>query len=170
MKPVAVKDYTTNNNMAGVNHCDQMTVYYPFARQTVVWWKKLAFHTHNDPNTHTFQHLTAHTQQKNTSNFCNVCLLCTGKCSCSCPGFTTTSASQRRPTVDSHFSSPIMNGDKKVQQACIVCYAKAVAQGQAHKELKNSRKQAQYQCEPCGKALCIHPCFMIYHFKQDYTV
>ena len=40
-KPAAVLDY--NSNKAGVDRHDQMSSYYPLARKTVKWWKKLFF-------------------------------------------------------------------------------------------------------------------------------
>ena len=41
-KPTAVVDYI--NNLAGVDHSDQLVSYMPMHRKTIKWWKKSAFH------------------------------------------------------------------------------------------------------------------------------
>ena len=58
--------------------------------------------------------------------------------------------------TDRHFIRKISQFPKKRKRKCVVCHAKGV------------RCESTYQCEDCGNiALCIEPCFEIYHTKED---
>lgn len=41
-KPISVIKY--NEHMSGIDRQDQMTLYYPFERKTIRWYKKIGIH------------------------------------------------------------------------------------------------------------------------------
>ncbi|CAH1958879.1 unnamed protein product [Acanthoscelides obtectus] len=45
MKPKAIADY--NENMSGIDRCDEMVQYYSSPRKTIRWYKKILFHLWN---------------------------------------------------------------------------------------------------------------------------
>ena len=64
-----------------------------------------------------------------------------------------------------HFLRKIV-ATKTVCRLCIVC-SKACRQAEGR---KRPGRQISYECGQCNVALCIEPCFAIYHTKQDYVL
>ena len=72
----------------------------------------------------------------------------------------------RRPSLeqsplrltDRHFPEeiPPTSCNSKPQRRCHVCYT------------NKQRKQTHFMCKECDKALCVSPCFKIYHTKKNY--
>ena len=65
-----------------------------------------------------------------------------------------------------HFPTFIPKGDDRKRQrpsrCCFVC-------GKIPREILK-RKRTSYWCEDCCKALCVVPCFKIYHTQKDYKL
>ena len=65
-----------------------------------------------------------------------------------------------------HFPSHIPKGEgrkrEKPSRCCFVC---SKIPGEILKG-----KRTSYWCEDCGKALCVVPCFKIYHTQTDYKL
>ena len=51
---------------------------------------------------------------------------------------------------------PPTSCNSKPQRRCHVCYT------------NKQRKQTYFMCKECDKALCVSPCFKIYHTKKNY--
>ena len=51
---------------------------------------------------------------------------------------------------------PPISCNSKPQRRCHVCYT------------NKQRKQTHFMCKECDKALCVSPCFKIYHTKKNY--
>ena len=51
---------------------------------------------------------------------------------------------------------PPTSCNSKPQRRCHVCYT------------NKQRKQTHFMCKECDKALCVSPCFKIYHTKKNY--
>ena len=163
------QDY--NNNKIGVDLSDQRMSYGVFERRTVKWWRKLAFHIllmcivnssilYNKvkglkiPVTQFMQNLSEDlvaveddppmaSTNGNSGN--QLSRLATGK----------------------HFLEkiPPPPGKKRLQKCCKVCGDRG------KKETgKFVRKDTSYQCCECKVALCINPCFKLFHSKKNYKV
>ena len=67
-----------------------------------------------------------------------------------------------------HFITNIPAGEgrkrKRPTRTCFVC---SKVQGL---NLNFKQKRTSFWCEDCGKALCISPCFKIYHTEIDYKL
>ena len=72
--------------------------------------------------------------------------------------------------VDRHFIEPIpgQGGDRRKHpsHACFICNVSKEALSDAGTKCK---KFTSYWCSICKCALCIDPCFRLYHTQKDYT-
>ncbi|XP_023228763.1 piggyBac transposable element-derived protein 4-like [Centruroides sculpturatus] len=66
--------------------------------------------------------------------------------------------------TERHYPDFIPPTEKKTSptRCCVVCCNRRNEEG------KKVRKETRYYCEDCGVALCIVPCFEIYHTKENY--
>ncbi|XP_005096959.1 piggyBac transposable element-derived protein 4-like [Aplysia californica] len=170
IKPAAVRDYT--QNMGGVDHSVQMISYHPLHRKTVKYWEKLAFHlmTLVMVQSHILYNEHRRSHRKKTMQLQKFVMSV-------CRSLASIPEDQQAPPqphdlnrlVERHFPSPIVVDDKKMQRACVVCYARAISGGDNHKTQKSKRKVTQFECSKCNKALCVHPCFEIFHTKEHYA-
>ena len=76
--------------------------------------------------------------------------------------------------VDRHFIEPIAGQEggrrKHPSRACFVCNVSKETLSDA--DLGDSykpKKFTSYWCSICKRALCIDPCFSLYHTEKDYT-
>ena len=76
--------------------------------------------------------------------------------------------------VDKHFIEPIPGQEggrrKHPSHACFVCNVSKEALSHAgFGDSYKPKKYTSYWCPICKHALCIDPCFRLYHTKKDYT-
>ena len=70
-----------------------------------------------------------------------------------------------------HFPQKIVATGKKknITRSCVVC---SVAERQLLEVVGQKRKrpgrESSYQCDKCAVALCVDPCFKLYHTCKDY--
>ena len=76
--------------------------------------------------------------------------------------------------VDRHFIEPIPGQEggrrKHPSYTCFVCNVSKEALSDAgFGDSYKPKKFTSYWCSICKHALCIDPCFRLYHAKKDYT-
>ena len=76
--------------------------------------------------------------------------------------------------VDRHFIEPIPGQEggrrKHPSRACFICNVSKEALSDAgFGDSYKPKKYTSYWCSICKRALCIDPCFRLYHTQQDYT-
>ena len=169
-KPVCNIDYTAN--MCGVDHSDQMLAYAPLHRKTVKWWKKLAFHllTLAMVQAHCLYNKHRRHHGKKTSQIIDFTISV-------CEALDDLSNTETNQNVGAavdpnttanrltgrHFPESLGGASRR---NCLVCFSKLIKQGTTVRERQNKRKTSHFQCKTCKVALCIDPCFEIYHTKK----
>ena len=178
-KYASVHDY--NRKMNAVDRSDQLMHYAEFRRRTVKWWKRALFHLFILAEINTYQfyketelqnrHRPAEEVQSRKRPMSHSRFrreLC--KDLTSLTPTPALSPRQRNACVGDtdvlrltarQFPSPlatkVKNGNKfTLRRQCFVC--KSIDQ----------RKDVGYECTSCNKALCVSPCFEIYHTYADY--
>jgi hypothetical protein len=163
-KPIAVDGY--NSKMGGVDRSDQLNSYYLANGKTVKWWKKVLFHMLNTAITNAFvlfRSVTSHPKKDAHREFrlslADTLGFQTGPRS---PASTVPVAVRRDDAADlrlneRHFPEKIAGGSNP---DCIVCSDRS----------KKRRKQCTFKCKNCPgeKAMCIIPCFELYHSYKDH--
>ena len=76
--------------------------------------------------------------------------------------------------VDKHFIEPIPGQEggrrKHPSHACFICNVSKEALSDAGLgDSYKPKKYTSYWCPICKHALCIDPCFRLYHTEKDYT-
>ena len=76
--------------------------------------------------------------------------------------------------VDRHFIAPIPGQEggrrKHPSYTCFVCNVSREALTDAGLgDSYKTKKSTSYWCSICKRALCIDPCFRLYHTQKDYT-
>ena len=76
--------------------------------------------------------------------------------------------------VDKHSIEPISGQDrgrrKHASHACLICNVSKEALSDAgFGDSYKPKKYTSYWCPICKCALCIDPCFRLYHTEKDYT-
>ena len=76
--------------------------------------------------------------------------------------------------VDKHFIEPIPGQElgrrKHPSHACLICNVSKEALSDAgFGDSYKPKQYTSYQCPICKCALCIDPCFRLYHTEKDYT-
>ena len=76
--------------------------------------------------------------------------------------------------VDRHFIAPIPGQEggrrKHPSSTCFVCNVSREALSDAGLgDSYKTKKSTSYLCSICKRALCIDPCFRLYHTHKDYT-
>ena len=177
-RPLAVVDY--NNHMLGVDVHDQLVEQYEFLRPTKKWTKKVT--------TWIFQSLLVNSYilfrkfgegASKVSHFKYrqriVLHLVQNKVQyqpiVEQPRVSAQPAvepEERLKAVGNHF--PIMNSETTKRKAAWVnCVACNLTKTEAKsKGIKPTRQTTRYSCEECGVALCLEPCFKIYHKEKDF--
>ncbi|XP_033729277.1 piggyBac transposable element-derived protein 4-like [Pecten maximus] len=178
-KPDCVLDY--NKYMGAVDRCDQMVTYGSFQRKTLKWWKKVFFHTLGLAVLnayHIYKHREDHPVPHRLFRRQLVAQLVEDS------GVTGPEASGRRRAAPEvlqrlsarHFPCHLPPTGKKVhaQRRCIVCGPAEAdifrTQNPGVKVPNRTGHDTNFQCKQCKVALCITPCFELYHTVSDYTL
>ena len=176
-KPEPVYYYCSR--MGGVDLNDQLLNYFTFLRKSTKWSKKLLIHLFNLVILNAYI-LNRHygskkmTQDEYRDNLVKYLLREGLKCySIPLPpvmskklGKKTISGQDTIRLQERHFITniPAAEGRKRKRptRCCFVC-SKLPGLGA-------KSKRTSYWCEDCGKALCITPCFRLYHTEHDYKL
>ena len=75
--------------------------------------------------------------------------------------------------VDKHFIEPIPGQEggrrKHPSHACFICNVRKEAMSDAgFEDSCKPKRYTSYWCPICKHALCIYPCFRLYHTEKDY--
>ena len=179
-KPICITDY--NKFMGCVDRSDQMLSYMCMRRRTVKWYKKVMLHLFDlvelqayllykqkssQPVKHRVFRRDLVTQIVQSTN------IAPPK-----PKGRPRKEPQNLQRVEKnpeeqHFLERIPTADNKAQlyRQCIVCTEGMVkALTSLGRDIpRRPGHNSQYQCDTCHQALCVTPCFKIYHTKVDYA-
>ena len=170
-KPSVIVDYT--NEMFGVDLTDQLMNYYTFIRKSVKWWRKLWIHMLNMLVMNAFiLNKKFGVMQMGHSEFReHLATKLIERATCTPPRAMTEDVNMdldetTRRLTGRHFPKKMAteNGKAKMLR-CKVC---SVGKKKAKDGHTVSRKKTAYQCQQCGVALCVDPCFKIYHTKTTF--
>ena len=158
-KPLCIDQY--NRYMAGVDKSDQLLSYYGFNHKTLKWTNRVAFHLLDLAIVNSYilyklskqdkKHLT-HSQFR--IDLAKYLLLTTSVDEeTGLPAQPQTTPGDR--LCGRHFPGklPQRESGKQSQRECVVC----------SQQKGNGRKTTTYACKSCNVALCIVPCFELYH-------
>ncbi|XP_049945813.1 piggyBac transposable element-derived protein 4-like [Schistocerca serialis cubense] len=161
LKPLQVLDY--NLNKIGVDIGDQRLQYNPFQHRTVKWWRKLYFHLLLMGVSNAFWLYNAvHRKKITITDFITV--LAVQLVEDDTLEFIPRNEGTVGRLTKRHFLQHIPATTKKyAARVCHVCSSRSKKQSG-----KASRKETRYECEQCGVALCLEPCFKIFHTKKQY--
>lgn len=182
-RPRLVNQY--NKYMGGVDRADQLLSYSPFKVKTLKWWKRVWFHMVNVALTNSFILYRERTDDrvlKDGRTFRKDIVQSMVE--------KEYGATERRPrgrpsTSDNsvtrlsgrHFPTRIKPIGKKqnVTHVCVVCsqsrrHARKdlLAKKQPITKKMMSGRHTSYECMDCAVALCVVPCFKLYHTKRDF--
>ena len=174
-KPEAIYYYCSR--MGGVDLSDQLLNYFSFLRKSTKWSRKLLIHLFNLVILNSYI-LNKHygcmkMSQDEYRDYLVKYLLREGLKAYKIPlppvlskklGRNYSNEHNTKRLSERHFITSIPAGEgrkrKRPTRSCFVC-SKLPGFG-----AKN--KRTSFWCEDCGKALCISPCFKIYHTENDY--
>ena len=162
VKPQAIEQY--NYFMGGVDKADQLLSYYGFSHRTAKWWRRAFFHLIEVAVVNAFilyrqstQVGTKLTHERFRVELAKQLLLQAGIDTASIP---------RRPSLppqarlcERHFLErvPLTSTGRQSQLDCCVC----------SRRNGRGRKTTTYRCKQCLVALCVVPCFELYHTYID---
>ena len=159
--------------MSGVDPTDQFLQYYSFLHKSVKWSKKFFVHCLN------MVILNAHILHKKYSDSkilhwqFRIQLV---KHMLSNAWIVPVQDPVDSPLclVDRHFIEPIpgKEGDRRKHPscACFICnVSKEALSDTGLGDSYKPKKFTSYRCSICKRALCIDPCFRLYHTEKDYT-
>ena len=160
-KSVMVDRY--NTYMGGVDKSDQLLSYYGFCHRTVKWWKRAAFHLIDLSivNSYILYKLSLQSKPHLSHKDFRITLakeLLLKHCDEN-PKPNRRSLPPPARLAERHFPerNEISSAGKPTQLNCSVCSFKK----------GNGRKRTIYSCNECKVALCIVPCFRLYHTYID---
>ena len=158
-KPSVVLEY--DKFLGGVDRADQMLNYAPFPCKTVKWWKRLFFHIViiSVMNSFIMYLEEMPSRQRSLRGRPNA---------------------QDQPItrlVGKHYMEKIFveGGKKKTPtRSCVCCSAVGKWKRRDQERPRNVKKfrygrESSYQCKLCECALCVVPCFELYHSKTDFV-
>ena len=158
-KPLCIDEY--NRYMGGVDKSDQMLSYYGFNHKTLKWTNRVAFHLLDLAIVNSYILYKLSTQQKKHMTHSqfridiakNLLLTAGVDEETGLPDEPQPAPGDRLHSR--HFPSkiPQRENGKQSQRQCVVC--------SQHKG--NGRKTTTYACRNCNVALCVVPCFELYH-------
>jgi hypothetical protein len=150
-KPTAIVDYT--NLMGGVDLLDQLMNYYHPLRRSIKWWRKLWVHLFNMIVMNAYilnkkfgTKVMAHDQYREVL----VQYLLGGQQ----PVHHPTSIVQNPDLSQRHYPQrlPRSQTNNKIKtRRCVLC------------KMKKVLKASTIECSKCSVALCVYPCFGVYH-------
>lgn len=170
-KPDCVLSY--NQNMCGIDRADQLLSYYTPLRKTIRWYKKVVLNFLDMTMTNTY---LLYRKQVEHSNKCGsghkvIRALVTSQ-ERDAATTSKTDTTLARPFFHhksgdlsrlwgQHFLDVIPPTSTKstAMKRCVVCYK------------QRRQKETRYQCETCmaKPALCVVPCFKIYHTQEEFS-
>ena len=162
--------------MGGVDRSDQMVANSKVDLKTLKWWKKVFFHVLSIAVLNSYIMYKENVQRPVSFRVFRKKLIA------QLVGFasqteTRQPAAPGRPKSQQlerlsgrHFPSRIP-GAKPIPKACVVCNS-AMRQIDTAAGVKRRRpgRMSRIWCADCGVALCVEPCFQLYHTKQDYLL
>lgn len=169
VRPLVVHRY--NSNMGAVDRLDMVVSASKLPVKTLKWWKKVFFHIltlivsnayvlykdncedQTPLNHRLFRRRLIHELLSNSGEFHTKV---TGR----------PAAGKSLERLSGRHLLRKIVATKTVCRLCIVC-SKACRQAEGR---KRPGRQTSYECGQCNVALCIEPCFEIYHTKQDYVL
>ena len=170
-----------NQNMGAVDVFDQMLSYSSFRRRSLKWWKKVFFHVFSTAILNAYiiykdwcsQHRKTPKLQKAFRVGYAKELISTVR--------QLPKAEQRigRPSqavgnlvrlTGRHFPNKLQGtGDKRISRKCRVCNPAEKQILAAQNVFKRrSGRESSYECSDCKVALCVTPCFQLYHTHVDF--
>jgi len=181
MKPEVVVNY--DKYMGGVDRSDQMVSYATFQARTLKWWKRVIFHVmslailnayliYKEKTTDRVPMLHRQFRKKLVKE------LVSSVNSEDVPGMC--GRGRGRPSTASepifrlqgrHFPKKLKATGKKknVTRTCVVCGpAERDRLTRAGEKRKRYGHESSYQCDSCDVALCVDPCFRLYHTQKDF--
>lgn len=177
IKPDCVLSY--NRYMGAVDRCDQMVANGGFDRRTLKWWKKVFFHVLGLAVLNAYilyKSTDQHPVQQRVFRRELVAQMVTAA-EVTGPG----SRGRKRVSAENlqrlsarHFICHLPATEKRShgKRQCIVCGpAEAEIFKLQHpgvKPPKRTGRETCFQCQQCHVALCIEPCFQLYHTKSEY--
>ena len=167
-KPSCIVDYT--QKMGGVDLSDQLMTYYSFLRKTSKWWRKLWIHilnmlvlnayilnkkfgekklSHSDYREYIAGYLIRKANKETGAIDMQNILVCDR-------------------LVGRHWPNKLEKNaaGSIVPLHCKVCFVgrkEHIVTGKPRR-----RRSTSYKCEQCNLAMCIVPCFRVYHVHKDY--
>ena len=177
VKPEAVYHYC--KKMGGVDLNDQLLNYYSFLRKSVKWSRKLLIHFFNLVvlNAHILNKYYGTEKLSHDQYRDRIVKFLLGeglKCyRIPLPPVLSRKIGKRnahdhedKRLHERHFPTTIPAGEgrkrKRPCRECVVCNKLPGL------DITLPTKRTSYWCEDCGKALCVTPCFEIFHTKPDY--
>ena len=159
VKPLCIDEY--NHYMGGVDKSDQMLSYYGFNHKTLKWTNRVAFHLLDLAivNSYILYKLSKQEKKHKThSQFRidlakNLLLTAGAEEETGLPTHPLPEPGERLHGRHFPCKLPQRESGKQSQRECIVC----------SQQKKNGRKTTTYACKSCNVALCIVPCFELYH-------
>lgn len=180
-RPEVVVNY--DKFMGGVDRSDQMVSYATFSARTLKWWKRVIFHVLSLAVLNSYilyKHVTADRVPMLHRVFRKKLVeqLIASVNPDDVPGMTNRSRGRPSTAADPlmrlqgrHFPSKIVGTGKKVNisRACVVCApAERELLARVGEKRKRCGRESSYQCDSCKVALCVDPCFRLYHTLKDY--
>ena len=166
-KPQCVVEY--NSHMGGVDLSDQLVTYYNFAHRTVKWWRLVFFHLLETSIVNAYVMYTESTQSARKLSHVNFRIeLAKGLLQQAGEEIDVSSQFASRceavppplRLTGRHFPEvPRTATGRPAQLECVVC----------SKQKGRGKVTTTYRCKSCIKALCVVPCFELYHTTSNPT-
>ena len=160
-KPVAIECYT--QNMGGVDSADQYNSYYPLTKRSYKWWKKVFMHLLVTAVSNAYILHRSSAAVKLPS--CDFRLQLAEQL---IEGFERVNVMRGRPIAAEQL--PLRLSGRHFLQHCGESRPECVVCTKRQDGRCVKRKRTAYRCKTCvpSVALCVIPCFEIYHTKLDY--
>ncbi|XP_033729312.1 piggyBac transposable element-derived protein 4-like [Pecten maximus] len=178
-KPDCILSY--NKYMGAVDRCDQMVAYGSFERRTLKWWKKVFFHVIGLAVLNSYIIYKTRCQQPVLQRvfrreLVNQLVTASEISGASPRGRKRTSAEVLQRLTARHFICHLPSSGKRdhAKRRCVVCGpAEAELFRSSHPDEpvpKRTGRETSFQCKQCQVALCIEPCFELFHTKSEYVL
>lgn len=179
LKPDCVVSY--NKYMGAVDRCDQMVAYGSFERRTLKWWKKVFFHIIGLAVVNSYLLYKMRTQNAVLPRIFRrelvMQIMEAADISGAAPkGRKRSSGDLLQRLSARHFIGHLPPTGKRdhAKRRCAVC-------GPGEAELfrsanpgvampKRLGRETSFQCKQCQVALCVEPCFELFHTKSEYVL
>ena len=176
MRPSVVKVY--DEKMGAVDRNNQMIENYKLCLKTMKWWKKLFFHMINIAIVNSYilykeccESSSPMVQRNFRRKLVSQMIESAGQCHVVQLGRPTPRVLER--LVGRHFPDKLEVNGKCMSRQCVVC-GPAERQSQTPARSGEKRKRSGHMtsfcCKQCKVALCVTPCFELYHTKQEYLL